>query len=357
MNYLSLLEAASFRPDRLVFPDSWIGHIPFAAWLIKTVTPSIFVELGTHSGNSYLAFCQAVKETSLSTSCYAIDTWKGDEQAGFYGEEIFNDLNAYHFAHYAEFSRLMRMTFDEGSTYFADGSIDLLHIDGLHTYEAVRHDFETWLPKLTHDAIVVFHDTNVRQSGFGVWQYWGELCQQYPLHLEFLHSNGLGVLAVSNNPESSISKWIQMWAEESHILRGFFASLGQSLLESYNFTEQRKNKDEQLIEREQTIQTLKAQAVEREQTIQTLNAQAVEREQTIQTLKAQAVEREQTIQTLKAQAVEREQTIQTLNAQAAKCNEMLQSMNSENVRYATSKSWKYTRPFRRLSGFFKRVQK
>jgi hypothetical protein len=37
MNFITLFEVAHFRPLRLVFPDSWIGHIQFAPWLIKTM--------------------------------------------------------------------------------------------------------------------------------------------------------------------------------------------------------------------------------------------------------------------------------------------------------------------------------
>src|SRR4030042_870815 len=182
MDFFSLIEAAYFRPLRLESSDPWVGHTPFAAWLIQSTKHSVFVELGTFAGNSYLAFCQAVQKGKLSTRCYAVDTWEGDIHGGCYGEDIFLKLNEYHESHYSSFSRLMRMTFDQAVTYFGDGSIELLHIDGLHTYEAVKHDFTTWLPKLAPHAVVIFHDTNVRERDFGIWKFWQELCRQYPFN-------------------------------------------------------------------------------------------------------------------------------------------------------------------------------
>lgn len=76
---------------------------------------------------------------------------------------------------------------------FADESIDLLHIDGYHTLDAVTHDFATWLPKLAPNGVVLFHDIAIRYAGFGVFQFWEQARKNHPF-LEFEHSAGLGVL-------------------------------------------------------------------------------------------------------------------------------------------------------------------
>src|ERR1700736_2041178 len=138
-----LSEASFWRPSRIKL-SAWVEHIPFAFWIIEASRPGCFVELGAHSGTSYAAFCQAVQALGLETKCYAIDTWKGDVQTGFYGDDIFADVAAHNQEFYSGFSSLIRSSFDEALQYFEDGSIDLLHIDGCHSYEAVRHDFDQW---------------------------------------------------------------------------------------------------------------------------------------------------------------------------------------------------------------------
>jgi hypothetical protein len=189
------IEPLFWTPQRLNCSSGWWGHVPFAFWIMVTCKPRLFVELGTHHGVSYAAFCEAVARSQLDTRCYAVDTWAGDAHAGFYGDKVYSDLKAFHDKRYASFSELLRMTFDEACGFFEDGTVDLLHIDGYHTYEAVRHDFETWRPKLSERAVVLFHDTNVRSGDFGVWRFFGELREVMPA-FEFLHCHGLGVAVV-----------------------------------------------------------------------------------------------------------------------------------------------------------------
>lgn len=182
------------NPKRIIPPYSWIGHIPFAFFLVKHQKPRVIVELGTHSGNSYFSFCQVVESLKLETKCYAIDTWKGDVHAGFYDESIFEEVSKYNEFNYSHFSTLIRKTFDEAINLFQNESIDLLHIDGLHTYKAVKHDFTNWLPKVKNDGVILLHDTEVYLLDFGVWKFWQEIKDEYP-SFNFRHSNGLGVVS------------------------------------------------------------------------------------------------------------------------------------------------------------------
>ena len=181
------------EPNRAVHPPSWLEHIPFAFWIVDVLRPGTFVELGTRSGNSYSAFAQAIQALTLASAAYAVDTWKGDEHAGLYGSDVFTEWSAYHDQHFSGFSRLIRSTFDEAAEYFADGSIDLLHIDGCHTYEAVSADFNRWRPKVSKRGVILLHDINVRERDFGTWRLWDELKDAFP-SFEFVHGHGLGVV-------------------------------------------------------------------------------------------------------------------------------------------------------------------
>lgn len=217
----------SQMPERLSSALAWTGHIPFLAWYMAAARPRVFVELGTHSGVSYCAGCQAVRELKLDTKCFAVDTWRGDGHAGFYGEEVYEDLVAHHDPRYGAFSHLYRMTFDDAVKNFEDGSIDLLHIDGLHTYEAVRHDFESWQSKMSIRGVVLFHDTAVRdQPDFGVWRLWEELSGMYP-SFEFLHSFGLGVLSVGEELPTPLHPLFEADAGTTQRVRDFFANVGK----------------------------------------------------------------------------------------------------------------------------------
>jgi len=239
--------------------NAWVGHIPFAFWLIEALRPSVFVELGTHYGNSYFAFCQGVEKIALNTCCYAVDTWRGDEHAGLYGEDVYEQVSRHNQAHYLGFSSLIRSTFDEAVGHFQDSSIDLLHIDGLHTYDAVRHDFESWLPKLSDRAVVLFHDTNVKAGSFGVGRYFHELAGKYPA-FEFHHSHGLGVLGVGKNQSEALSQLYaarenQFTAQSFH---NIFSRLGQSC---HDLLGARANQD-RLESQQRTLESQKREFTE-----------------------------------------------------------------------------------------------
>jgi hypothetical protein len=157
---------------------AWTPHIHFAYDVVALLQPAVLVELGVDRGESYFAFCQSAVENETATRCFGVDTWRGDRHAGGYDETTFAEVSEHNRANYGSFSTLIRSDFDSALARFAEESIDVLHLDGLHTEDAVRHDVEAWLPKLRPGGILLLHDVDVRSKGFGVWKVWTKLQQQ-----------------------------------------------------------------------------------------------------------------------------------------------------------------------------------
>src|ERR1700677_2569581 len=187
--FAACISPASFWTPNLLLPESaWLEHAPFAFWLIDVLHPTFIVELGCYSGFSFFAFCQAVQSLQLNARCYGIDHWKGDEQIVIDAEEIFAAVNSYNELHFSSFARLVRSEFNQAVTQFDPHSIDLLHIDGDHSFDAVKSDYERWRSRMSDGGIILFHGINVRESGFGVWKLWEELTRDHR-HFSLLHGH------------------------------------------------------------------------------------------------------------------------------------------------------------------------
>jgi|GEM_PF-1659655 len=180
--------------------DSWCMHLPFAYDLMRELAPNVFVELGVKQGESYFAFCQSAAENKINVRCYGVDSWRGDIQTGELDPKVQAEAEAYNLR-YSSFSELKAMFFVEALKDFPDASIDLLHIDGTHTYADVKTDFESWLPKLSPKGIILFHDVMLRDHGFGVWKLWDEITRE---HNSFLFEFGCGLGVWKKEPVTTV---------------------------------------------------------------------------------------------------------------------------------------------------------
>jgi hypothetical protein len=168
------------------YNSAWKGHFEFAIWLVKKIKPKIIVELGVDYAHSTFALAGG-KEGII----YGIDSFEGDIQAGYRNTlEIVQEMK----------NKLINEGLINNNIIFIKGyfsevaktfnqEIDILHIDGLHSYEAVKEDFYTWITKTNTNGIILFHDVESYPNTVG------RLFNEIPYaKYYFSHSAGLGIM-------------------------------------------------------------------------------------------------------------------------------------------------------------------
>lgn len=172
----------------LRFDSAWKGHGLFAMSLVETFKPSIIVDLGVDYGFS--TFCFAYPKIG---NVYGIDWFKGDNHAGH--RDTLNDVDTL----YQDVIKLYGVSNIEFiKSDFADAAktwdknIDILHIDGFHSYDAVRSDYENWIGFCKEESIILFHDVESFPETVGV--FFNELNGYKLIHAG---SAGLGIFTKS----------------------------------------------------------------------------------------------------------------------------------------------------------------
>jgi beta-1,4-mannosyl-glycoprotein beta-1,4-N-acetylglucosaminyltransferase len=174
--------------DKLVsnYGSAWTGHMKFAFKLVNILNPKIIVDLGVDYGHSTFSFASAKKGI-----IYGIDSFEGDPQAGLKNTfDIVNNLKNEFLSRKLIINNLnfIKGYFDDVFENFNE-TIDILHIDGLHTIEAVSNDYNKWIEKTSENAVILFHDIVSYPNSVGV--VFNNIT--YP-KFYFTHSAGLGVV-------------------------------------------------------------------------------------------------------------------------------------------------------------------
>jgi len=182
-----LLQTAQVRPE----------IIQLAEWVEKR-RPRTVVEIGTAHGGTLFLWCRLADPQATIVS---IDLPGGIHGGGY---PYWKSWIYRRFRMAGQTLRLLRgdshrpeMLAQLKSLLPGDGKVDFLFIDGDHTYEGVKADFEMYSPLVRPGGLVVFHDIckHAEAVNCQVDRFWHEVKNERRAH-EFVHNPNQGTCGI-----------------------------------------------------------------------------------------------------------------------------------------------------------------
>jgi predicted O-methyltransferase YrrM len=159
-------------------PQKDIPEINFCRGLYDLVREcvtkdTVMVEIGCHRGVSTELFAMHCKKI------YAVDPWQ-EPKAQTAKLEFEERLKGYdNIETIVDFSANACRLFD-------NESVDLVYIDGQHSYEAIKEDFHCWWPKIKIGGVISGHDNVYTRD----WRPLGDHNREAPRVRAFLKEIG-----------------------------------------------------------------------------------------------------------------------------------------------------------------------
>jgi predicted O-methyltransferase YrrM len=170
--------------------------------VVRRGSPAVVVEIGTADGGTFYAWCRAARAdatvVSIDLPGGRFGGAEGFAEPATLGEHG-RDRQELHFIR-ADSHQLE--TLDQLRAVLSGRAIDFLFIDGDHTYDGVRRDFEMYAPLVRRGCPIAFHDVlpHAQQPDCEVDRFWSEIKSRYR-SIEFIdlvdgadQYGGIGVL-------------------------------------------------------------------------------------------------------------------------------------------------------------------
>ncbi len=189
--------------------DFVINHRVISAWqvhaellemanLIAAMKPKAVLEIGTASGGTLLLMCRL---SDPNATIVSLDLPEQTSAYRHYRVPIFKSFprNGQQL-HLVVADSHMEETKSRVERLLDGLSLDVLFIDGDHSYHGVRSDFEMYSPFVRKGGIVIFHDIvkHAPERCCEVDRFWNEIKQRYS-HREIVENPtqgwaGIGIL-------------------------------------------------------------------------------------------------------------------------------------------------------------------
>lgn len=161
--------------------------------LVRSLRPAVIVEIGTYQGGTLYCWGKLAQKTATIVS---IDL-PGGEFGGGYSE-----ADAKRFQDYLQPGQTLHClradshavaTLEQVRALLGGRPVDFLFIDGDHTYEGVKRDFNNYAPLVRPRGLIALHDVSVNMNpDCQVHRFWQEIKPQYAHH-ELIDRDGFDI--------------------------------------------------------------------------------------------------------------------------------------------------------------------